>query len=585
MRRKVPPSLYSPALPYQIETQLRRGEIPGAFVRRMRVINCLSAITLMKFEETLMSPFDVIDLHHILDKQISQDAIIDQLDSDEMSYACLTGNVGLLWDIAPGYPLLERGYYSGWIHKFFVEPFDPLCVMLAMRAKAMLDLVDDEGHSYNLIRKLGFGFIDFGEIPGEEPGDPGDYYPPDIDNPIDCPDIPVPPGPGEPGYVPGPGEPGYVPPGPGEPGYVPPLPGEPGYFPPPDGEHMTPGSGTVTGPAHVSPDGFFTGRVGSVGAISGGGLWDCCRGTEEDYVTIGYEGLSMLTGATQMLTVEGSKDFCDDDNYTWEITAGTGELLTDVGKATFYTAPDTNPDCADNPTIALICKEFTVDSIQIVIEACAPDVSIGYTTQQMAVNEVQDLTADIVGGECGIPIYTWEIVSGGGTLDKVAGEEVKYTAPATNPDCDSNPVIALFCNGVLVDNLAIAINAYPSGNITDRAIVVASGECEYGGLCEDAPYESPGCPRGTPGPCPSWDPGGYCGVWKWYFFCNGTQYNFGSSAWCAKNTSPPEGGCENKTSGCVDCGTINGIVAACSGITDVRSADMKANGCCPVQLL
>jgi len=200
----------------------------------------------MKIEDKFLEPFDVMDLHHILDKLISQDAILDQMNSEELSYACTTGNLHPLWDKAPANPLLLKGFTSGWIPRFINEPFDPLCVMLAMRCKAMLDLVDQEGHSYNLIRKLGFGFIDFGEVPDEEPGDPGAYYPPEIDNPIDYPDIPTPPGPdpGEPGYMePMPGEPGYIPPGPGDPGYMP-GPGEPGYITP----GTTPGTETGGGP-------------------------------------------------------------------------------------------------------------------------------------------------------------------------------------------------------------------------------------------------------------------------------------------------------------------------------------------------
>ncbi len=238
MKRKVPASLYAPATPREIEAQLRRGKMPSAFTRRMRVLNIISATTLMKMEGDLLRPFDVMDLHHILDKQISQDAILDQMDSEALSYACRTGNISSLWDIAPSNPLLERGLLTGWMRQFMNDPFDPICIMLAMRARLMLDLIDELGHSYNLIRAIGYGFIDFEEIPGEEPGDPGDYYPPGIDNPIDTPEdgITPPPGPGDPGYVPPgelkPGDPGYTT-TPRSPGYVEPspLPGEPGGGP------------------------------------------------------------------------------------------------------------------------------------------------------------------------------------------------------------------------------------------------------------------------------------------------------------------------------------------------------------------
>jgi len=87
MKRKVPPSLYAPASAYQIEIQLRRDKMPSCFTRRMRVLNLLSGVALGKIPEEMMAPFGTMDLHHILDKLISQDAIIDQLENDELSFA------------------------------------------------------------------------------------------------------------------------------------------------------------------------------------------------------------------------------------------------------------------------------------------------------------------------------------------------------------------------------------------------------------------------------------------------------------------------------------------------------------------
>ena len=374
MFRKVPPSLYWPMQSWQVEAELRKGEAPPAFVRRMRVINLLSATTLMKMEDDLLAPFDVMDLHHILDKQISQDAILDQLDSDELSYACTTGNIRPLWEIAPNNPLLEVGFTSGWINRFILEPFDPLCVMLAMRCKAMLDLVDEEGHSYNLIRKLGFGFIDFGEIPDEEPGDPGDYYPPEIDNPIDFPDIPTPPapGPGEPGYVPTPGEAGYTAPG------------------------TTPNTNWGGGPGGGAAWGAGAGAGGLGGAAASGGsvtpqAGDPCADVDDplETVTFSYTTQQMAVGETQNLAVTGMHPRWSYENYTWKVTGGGGTLdVTDsdplrriygpeeseydedatiAGFTVQYTAPDVNPYCDLNPTIELWCGGNLMASLKIAI--------------------------------------------------------------------------------------------------------------------------------------------------------------------------------------------------------------------------
>ena len=394
MFRKVPPKIYWPATSRQVEAQMRNDIMPSAFVRRMRTINMLSAATLMKIEDDFLLPFDVMDVHHVLDKLISQDAIIAQLDSNELSYALTTGNIRPLWEIAPANPLLLKGFTSGWINLFINEPFDPLCVMLAMRAKAMLDLVDEEGKSYNLIRKLGFGFIDFGEIEGEEPGDPGDYYPPEIDNPIDFPDVPpvTEPEPGDPGYVPpGPGDPGYVPPGPGDPGYVPGV-GEDGYTEPTD---VPPGTGGG-GPGGGAPWGFGGGSGDLGGAVRvGGHTWpaygDPCADVDdpEETVSFSYTTQGMGVDETQEFSVTRAHPRYSYENYEWKISGGGGSLTRDqedppdpiygpeeegydpevkmYGLDVTLTAPADNAECAKNPTIELWCGGELMASLTIAV--------------------------------------------------------------------------------------------------------------------------------------------------------------------------------------------------------------------------
>ena len=353
---------------------MRQGKVPAAFVRRMRTINMLSATTLMKIEDDFLLPFDVMDVHHILDVLISQDAIIDQLDSDELSYALTTGNIRPLQEIAGANPLLMKGLTSGWMNLFINEPFDPLCVMLAMRAKAMLDLVDEEGKSYNLIRKLGFGFIDFGEIEGEEPGDPGDYYPPAIDNPIGLPEAPGP-------APPGPDDPGYTPPAP--------MPGEPG-----GGD----GGGTGGSGGGSAPWGFGSGAGDLGGAVSGSSTTppvggDPCADVDnpEETVSFSYTTQQMAVSETQDFAVTGMHPRWSYENYTWKISGGGGSIYStggdpedaiggpteegydeDAHVAAFgvtYTAPAANADCLNNPTIELWCGGALMASLTIAVNA------------------------------------------------------------------------------------------------------------------------------------------------------------------------------------------------------------------------
>jgi hypothetical protein len=93
-------SLYWPDTQDELINKLGHDIMPDAFTRRMRLINLISAVVLRKIEPSLLAPFDVEDLHHILDKQISQDAVIDQLDNRAIAEALTTGNLDLLWQEA-----------------------------------------------------------------------------------------------------------------------------------------------------------------------------------------------------------------------------------------------------------------------------------------------------------------------------------------------------------------------------------------------------------------------------------------------------------------------------------------------------
>lgn len=100
MPGKVPPSLYWPDTANSLIDKMRKNIMPDPFVRRMRLINLISAVVLRKIDAHLLAPFDVQDLHHILDGQVSQDAVIDQLDNKALAEALKTGNLYPLWEEA-----------------------------------------------------------------------------------------------------------------------------------------------------------------------------------------------------------------------------------------------------------------------------------------------------------------------------------------------------------------------------------------------------------------------------------------------------------------------------------------------------
>ena len=97
MGSQVPRSLYWPDTEDSVMARMRQNVMPQPFIRRMRLINLMSAVVLRKIDAKLLLPFDVEDLHHVLDKQISQDAVIDQLDNKALAEALTTGNLYPLW--------------------------------------------------------------------------------------------------------------------------------------------------------------------------------------------------------------------------------------------------------------------------------------------------------------------------------------------------------------------------------------------------------------------------------------------------------------------------------------------------------
>jgi hypothetical protein len=320
----------------------------------MRLINAISATMIYKLDSDLLAPYDVIDLHHLLDVPISQGAIIEQLDSGGIRHALTTGDLTPLGDMAEENPALLEGLRTFWLHRFFMVPFDPLCIMLAMRAKLILELVDELGHSYNLLRSLKWGWIDFGDIPDEYPGDPGDYYDPAFDNPILPPD-------------------GYTPPGTGEPGAWPAATDaeKAAYAAAPISDRRT--LGNLAGTYGVSMSGQLVGGgdFGSHAFPPIGG--DPCADKDDplETVKIGYTTQGMQIDEEQDLYVSGYHPKWAPGNYTWTIESGGGSLSTGTGYTTTYTAPNENPECALNPTIALWCGGEIVDTLKIGVNAYA----------------------------------------------------------------------------------------------------------------------------------------------------------------------------------------------------------------------
>lgn len=226
-----------------------------------------------------------------------------------------------------------------------------------------------------------------------------------------------------------------------------------------------------------------------------------------------------------------------------------------------------------------------VDGV-VVPPACTG--TILYTTQQMSVGQSQYLSASMSSLYC--VEVTWSL-AGGGTLETTPS--VKYTAPATNPNCEQNATISLLCNGVVVDTLEIAITSVTSG------LAYRSLSCRYDGYCNilnpnQTQYQS-------------------AYVYIDRYLCDGTYIGHETSVCYVMGgvcTDPDPLDCEGcaATQTFVSCGvtydnsnrsTCEGMALKCGTLCiyglppgaaigealDSRTAAQKAAGCCPAALL
>jgi hypothetical protein len=175
-------------------------------------------------------------------------------------------------------------------------------------------------------------------------------------------------------------------------------------------------------------------------------------------------------------------------------------------------------------------------------------MGIRYTTYSMGADETMAIGASSTSGDVN---FEWHM-SGPGTLTNPNGgsitggySSVIYTAPHSNPDCEPT-MITLECEGRATNVIKIMVNTAVPG-------VAFTICCCYGPIPPSQPYTYS---------CLS------------NLRCNSTYESMGACA-CATNSA---GLVQQSSVGA--CCTAYGI-----GSVDVRTEEMKANGCCPSQLL
>ena len=120
-----------------------------------------------------------------------------------------------------------------------------------------------------------------------------------------------------------------------------------------------------------------------------------CQSSHIDYTT-----QQMAANETQNLTVG---DPTAGATYTWAVTSGGGSVSPLTGTSTTYTAPATNAECANNPTITLKSGDEVCDTLQIAVNATTPTDAAGNTVEDIC---DQNIPKNTLWPQCRTTVYT-----------------------------------------------------------------------------------------------------------------------------------------------------------------------------------
>jgi hypothetical protein len=193
----------------------------------------------------------------------------------------------------------------------------------------------------------------------------------------------------------------------------------------------------------------------------------------------------------------------------------------------------------------------------------------------MQVSQTQNLWTD----DNALRPFTWEIVSGGGTLEPATGAMVLYTAPASNPDCSLNPKIRLTNSCLAHSDLVLSI-----GSTLDLASVAYFTDASCRNMlapttaCKGIIGARVDCPEGMLLCVP------FLQVIENGYNCKGQLLGGGM---CNRNYEVSKcttGSCLASTccSYLAKSGGCHNIFPG--GIFDARTDAMKNDGCCPAAL-
>lgn len=246
------------------------------------------------------------------------------------------------------------------------------------------------------------------------------------------------------------------------------------------------------------------------------------------------------------------------------------------------TDPYANPDLLCHP-IAVSVKDRCEGEDIIYFDTCAAELK---AIEEGAVPYITYETLGMQGGNSqlleawfGYPPWTW-ICDFGEIIYypewRPYGDIVSFVAPEVNVGCEHNPTVTCTdCCGVSV-SVTFAVNVYtPEASAYNFCTQNVT-------FCESTPSNPPN-PCYTPPQTPDWHQNQFAIDFYWAaWFCNGLLNFEGSSSQLGCCNEPPKGGpeCDGSCRWLSCPPGIGGYLD--ETYQDIRTPDMIANGCCPI---
>lgn len=187
-----------------------------------------------------------------------------------------------------------------------------------------------------------------------------------------------------------------------------------------------------------------------------------------DGAAIGYTTLQMSVGQSQNLTITAPPG-C---NCYWLLSGG-GSISAGSGPAITYTAPETNENCSENPTLTAVCNGAVLGSLSIAVNA--------WTAGDAAIRDVYCAEQRVL-GVCGAQIVSQGINCSGVEFGGIAGCSTGQSQACEVDEADA--ILAALCAATWG---SYASSTYCPGGVTEESEVdVRTAAMIEGGCC---PYQ------------------------------------------------------------------------------------------------